>query len=91
MAKQEARTQALLRERDARKRSMQVWIGLTVIWGVILGWVAWGLIGMLFDDSDTVAWIVYLVPLAVLLVGSLMAVVRVRATTRDLVALAEKG
>lgn len=91
MAKQEARTQALLRERDARKRSMQVWIGLTVIWGVILGWVAWGLIGMLFDDSDAVAWIVYLVPLAVLLVGSLMAVARVRATTRDLVALAEKG
>ena len=90
MAKQEARTQALLRERDARKRSMQVWIGAAVVWGVVLGWVAWGLIGMLFDDSDRIAWLTYLVPLAILVVGALVAASRVRATSRALVELAEK-
>jgi L-asparagine transporter-like permease len=90
MAKQEARTQALLRERDARKRSMQIWIGAAVIWGVVLGWVAWGLIGMLFDDSDRIAWLTYLVPLAVLVIGALVAAARVRRTTSELVALAEE-
>ena len=90
MAKQEARTQALLRERDARKRSMQVWIAAAVVWGVVLGWVAWGLIGMLFDDSDTIAWLTYLVPLVVLVIGASLAAARVRATSRELVALAER-
>lgn len=89
MAKQEARTQALLRERDARKRSMQIWIGLAVVWGVVLGWAAWGLTGMV-SDSDAVAWAVYAVPLVVLVVGALVAAARVRRTTTELVALAEE-
>ena len=91
MAKQEARTQALLRERDARKRSMQVWIGLAVVWGVVLGWVVWGLIGRLSDDNSTAAWLTYLIPLAILVIGSLVAVARVRATSRELLEVAEKG
>lgn len=88
MVKQEARTQALLRDREAAKRRLQVWVALTVIWGVVLGWAAWGLSGMVVD-SDAVAWLVYLVPLAVLAVGSLLAWARVRRVDADLVAVAE--
>jgi cytochrome bd-type quinol oxidase subunit 2 len=89
--KTEARTQALLRERSARRRAMQLWIALTVIWGVVVGWVAFGFVNSVTDDTDVpFAWLVYAVPLAVLVVGSLLAVLRVRRTDRDLVALAEE-
>lgn len=89
MPKQEARTQALLRDRQAAKRRLQLWLALTAIWGVVLGWAAWGLIGMLADDSDAVAWATYAIPLAVLAIGSLVAWLRVRRIDSDLVAVAE--
>ena len=90
MVKQEARTQALLRERDAAKRRMQVWIALTIIWGVALGWAAWGLSGM-WADSDAVAWLVYAAPLAVLIVGSLVAWSRIGRIDREIVDVAEES
>jgi len=91
MAKSEARTQALLRQRSAHRRAMQLWIALTVIWGVVVGWVAFGFVNSVTDDADVpVAWLVYVVPLVILAVGSLVAVLRVRRTDRDLVALTEE-
>lgn len=90
MVKHEARTQELLRERSQRKRSMQTWLALTVIWAVVLGWVAWGLVNSI--DGDTIslfAWLVYLVPLAALVVGTLVSWARYRDTDRRLLALAE--
>ena len=92
MPKTGARTQALLRERSARRRAMQVWLALTVIWGVVVGWVVFGFVNSVTDDADVpFAWLVYAVPLVVLGAGSLLAVLRWRRTDRDLVALAEEG
>ena len=92
MAKTGARTQALLRERSARRRAMQVWLALTVIWGVVVGWVVFGFVNSVTDDADVpFAWLVYAVPLVILGAGSLLAVLRWRRTDRDLVALAEEG
>ena len=92
MPKTEARTQALLRERSARRRAMQVWVALTVIWGVVVGWVAFGFVNSVKEDADVpFAWLVYAVPLVILAVGSLVAALGVRRTDRDLVALAEEG
>jgi predicted membrane protein len=85
MVKHEARTQQLLRERDAAKRRLQVWLGLTIVWGVALGWVVWGLVGMAADDSRHIAWIAYLVPLAVLVIGTVVTWLGVRRIDAQLV------
>lgn len=90
MVKHEARTQELLRERSQRQRARQVWIALAVIWGVVLGWVAWGLVNSIDGDTISVfAWLVYLVPLAVLVAGALRAWMRYRETDRELLANAD--
>ena len=85
-----AHTQALLRSRDRARRSAQVWTALAVIWGVVLGWCVWGLINAFDGDQiSTLAWVAYLVPLAALIVGALIAWSRWRATGRALLADAE--
>ena len=83
------RTQELLRERDAARRARQLWLAGLVIWGAVVGWAAWGLVGMLADDSDLVAWLAYVIPLVVLAVGSATAWARVSRIDRELVADAE--
>ncbi len=88
MVSKGARTQELLRARGAARRARQLWIALLVIWGAVVGWAAWGLVGMLADDSDLVAWLTYLVPLVVLLVGSALAWARVSSIERKLVEVA---
>lgn len=90
MVKSGARTQALLRQQSRQKRALQVWIALTVIWGVVLGWVVFGIVNSVTDDGDVplAGWI-YAVPLAALAVGTLVAYLRLRRTGADLLAVAE--
>lgn len=88
MVGHEARTQELLRQRDKTKRTMQVWVGVTVVWAVALGWVAWGLAGMAAGDNDAIAWLVYFVPLAVFVIATLITVRRKREIDAALVAAA---
>lgn len=83
--KNEAHVEALLRQRTADRRHRQVWAALAVIWGVVLGWIVWGIVGSQTED-DLAAWLVYLVPLAVLASGTVVAHVQVRETEQRLTA-----
>jgi cytochrome bd-type quinol oxidase subunit 2 len=90
MVKSGARTQALLRQKSRQRRALQVWIALTVIWGVVLGWVVFGIVNSVTDDADVpLAWWVYAVPLVALAVGTLIAYLRLRRSGAELLALAE--
>lgn len=89
MVSEDARTLRLLRERDALKRTSQVWLALTVVWGVVVGWAAWGLVNALTDDDAFwISWLVYLVPLAVLAIVTAISYSRLRRIGRDLLAAA---
>jgi hypothetical protein len=93
MAKQEARTQALLRERDAAKRTRQVWAGATIVWGVVLGWVIWGFINAVTDVADSrVVWLlVYLLPVIVLGIGTWVVSRRIRSIDARILDVAEES
>jgi uncharacterized membrane protein YhdT len=92
MVKSGARTQQLLRERATRQRALQVWLGLAIIWAVLLGWVVFAFVGTVTDGSDgRIAWLAYLVPLIVLAIGTLVTYLGVRRTGAALVALAEQS
>lgn len=91
MVKSQARTQELLRQQTRQRRRLQVWIALTVIWGVVLGWVVFGLVNSVTADSDLpLAWGFYAVPLVVLGVGSLLAHRRLRRIGDGLLVIAEE-
>ena len=68
MVTEDARSLRLLRERATAKRTAQLWLALTAAWAIVVGWVAWGLVNAVTDDALVVAWLVYLLPLAVLAV-----------------------
>lgn len=93
MVKQEARTQALLRQRDVSKRSRQVWAGMTIVWGVVLGWVVWGFVNAVTGEADArVLWLlVYLLPLVVLGVGTWVSSRRIRTLDAQLLHVAAEG
>ena len=81
----EREVQRTLRERDRRKRTMQVWVALLVIWAVVVGWIVWGLVNALDGDQVSVgAWLAYLVPTVALAVGSFVAWSAWRRTDADL-------
>ena len=91
MVKSQARTQDLLRQQARQRRRLQVWLALTVIWGVVLGWVMFGLVNSVTEDSDLpFAWGAYAVPLIVLGIGSLLAHRRLRRIGDGLLAIAEE-
>lgn len=92
MVKSGARTQALMRQQSRQRRALQVWVALTVIWGVVLGWVVFGIVNSVTADDDVrLAWWVYALPLAALAVGMLVAYLRLRRTGADLLAVAEES
>lgn len=72
----------LLRQRDKAKKSMQVWVALTVIWFVI-GWAPWGVVGGYV--GHTAGWAVYLIPLVVLAAVAAVKFLRVRAINAEIV------
>ncbi|MDO8307873.1 MAG: hypothetical protein Q7V58_05900 [Actinomycetota bacterium] len=81
------RTQALLRQRARAKRAMPVWLGLAIVWGVVFGWIIWGLVRL---DSAGLAWAIYLVPLAVLAGMALATYARIRRIDRELLRVARE-
>lgn len=90
MVSESARTLELLRQRDQQKRSMQVWVGLLVVWGVVVGWLAFLAVRALTGDAGPMAaWLAYLVPLAVLAVIAFLHSKRLRDIDAELLAAAE--
>jgi len=90
MVSESARTLELLRQRDRQKRSMQVWVGLLVVWGVVVGWLAFLAVRALTSDAGPMAaWLAYLVPLAVLAVIAFLHSKRLRDIDAELLAAAE--
>jgi hypothetical protein len=87
MPKQNARANELLRTRDSLKRTRQVWIAGVVIWGVIVGWAAFGLVNAITDDADVrLTWVlVWLVPVLILGGGTLLTQRRLRSCEAALV------
>jgi Kef-type K+ transport system membrane component KefB len=90
MVSESARTLQLLRDRDKQKRSRQVWIGLLVIWGVVVGWLVFFVVRAATPDaSPLLAWLAYLIPLGVLAGIALAHVRRLRDIDAELVASTE--
>ena len=87
MPKQNARANELLRRRDSLKRSRQVWIGGLIVWGVVVGWVLFGFVNSVTDDADVrITWVlVWLLPVLILAVGTLVTHLRLRRCSADLV------
>ena len=87
MPKQNARTNELLRRRDSLKRTRQVWIAGLVVWGVVVGWVVFGLVNAITGDADVrLTWVlVWLVPVLILAGGTLLTQRRLRACASALV------
>ena len=77
MVTSEKRIDALLRQRTAARRARQLWWALTAVWAVLVGWIVWGIVGSM-TENDLVTWLAYGVPLALLVIGSLIASLRVR-------------
>ena len=90
--KENARTYDLLRQRDALRRSRQLWGAITVVWAVIVGWLAWGLTNAITDVADAwVTWlVVYLVPAVALAIVTLWKSRRIRETDAAIVRIAEE-
>lgn len=82
-----ARVNELLRRRDALRKSRQLWLAGLVIWGVVVGWVVFGLVNSITDDLDVLpTWlVVWLLPVLVFAGGALVTHLRVKACDRDLV------
>ena len=90
MVSESARTLDLLRQRDRQKRTLQVWLGLLVIWGVVLGWLAFlGVRALTQDAGPLAAWLTYLVPLAAIGLVALWHSKRLRDIDAELLASAE--
>lgn len=92
MPKQNARANDLLRRRDSLQKARQLWIAGLVVWGVVVGWVIFGFVNSVTDDSDVrLTWgLAWLLPVVLLAGGSLVTHLRVRACDADLVEI-ERG
>lgn len=93
MPKQNARANDLLRRRDSLRKARQLWLAGLVIWGIVVGWVLFGLVNSITDDLDVLpAWVlVWLVPVLLLAAGTLVTHLRVRGCERDLVEVERQG
>ena len=82
----ESRELALLRRRDALKKRRQLWVAGLVIWGVVVGWVLFGVVNSFTDDVDVrLTWLLtWLLPVAVFGVGTLLVIGQLRVNQRDL-------
>ena len=93
MSKENARAYALLRQRDALKRTRQVWLAGLVIWAVVLGWVVWGLVNSFTDNLDVrLSWaVLWLLPVLVLGGGTWLTHRRLKACDTDLRSVERHG
>jgi len=86
VSKENSHAYALERQRDSIKRTRQVWVGLLVVWGVVVGWVAFGFLNSFTDDLNAwLSWLLtWLVPVAILAVGSIVTQLRLRSCEASL-------
>ena len=90
MVSESARTLDLLRQRDRQKRTMQVWVGLLVVWGVLVGWLAFLIVdSMTGGTKSAAAWLTYLIPLAAIAMVLFLHGQRLRTIDADLLAATE--
>ena len=84
-----AAIEALLRQRDRLLKRRQLWVAGLVIWGVVVGWVLFGVVNSFTDDIDVrLTWIItWLLPVAILLIGSAVTWLQLRKVQQELVAL----
>jgi Kef-type K+ transport system membrane component KefB len=87
MVSESARTLDLLRQRDRQKRTMQVWLGLLVVWGVVVGWLVFLIVDSATGGTKSAtAWLAYLLPLAALAIVLFLHWRRLRTIDTELVA-----
>lgn len=79
---------ALLRRRDALLKRRQLWVAGLVIWGVVVGWVLFGVVNSFADEQDNIwlSWgLTWLAPVIILAAGSLIATLRVRSCNEEII------
>ena len=81
MSKENSRAYALERQRDSIKRTRQVWVGLLVIWAVVVGWVIFGFVNSFTDGGNArLSWaLTWFLPVAILAVGAIVTQMRLKA------------
>ena len=84
-----AAIEALLRQRDRLLKRRQLWVAGLVIWGVVVGWVLFGVVNSFSDATDVrLTWIItWLLPVALLLIGSAATWLQLRKVQQELIAL----
>lgn len=87
----ESRELALLRRRDTLRKRRQLWIAGIIVWGVVVGWVLFGVVNSISGDVDVrLTWLLtWLVPVVVFGLGTLITQTALRSCERDLLRQAE--
>jgi hypothetical protein len=82
----ESRELALLRKRDGLRRTRQLWVAGVVIWGVVVGWVLFGIVNSISGDVDVrLTWLLtWLVPVLIFGAGTLVTQAALRRCEHDL-------
>lgn len=82
----EAREFALLRRRDSLRKRRQLWVAGVVVWGVVVGWVLFGVVNSFTDDVDVrLSWLLtWLAPMVVLVAGTLVTSAQLRSNQAEL-------
>ncbi len=91
MSKANSHAYALERQRDSIKRTRQVWVGLLIVWAVVVGWVIFGFVNSFSDDVNAwLSWsLAWLVPVAILAAGSIVTQLRLKACEQKLLHVAD--
>ncbi|MFM8514731.1 MAG: hypothetical protein ACKOBJ_00520 [Actinomycetota bacterium] len=87
----ESRELALLRKRDGLRRRRQLWVAGVVVWGVVVGWVLFGIVNSISGDVDVrLTWLLtWLVPVLIFGAGTLVTQAALRRCEHDLLHEAE--
>jgi|688.fasta_scaffold36559_7 hypothetical protein len=87
----ESRELALLRRRDTLRKRRQLWIAGIIVWGIVVGWVLFGIVNSISGDVDVrLTWLLtWLVPVVVFGLGTLITQTALRSCERDLLRQAE--
>jgi hypothetical protein len=87
----ESRELALLRRRDTLRKRRQLWIAGVIVWGIVVGWVLFGIVNSISGDVDVrLTWLLtWLVPVVVFGLGTLITQTALRSCERDLLRQAE--
>lgn len=87
----ESRELALLRKRDGLRKRRQLWVAGIVIWGVVVGWVLFGVVNSFSGDVDVrLTWLLtWLLPVLIFGAGTLVTQAALRRCDRELLHEAE--